>query len=123
MAPDIEVLLVAYLAELTGQRCLTDLPDDLDAILPVHRVACADGVDDGFRLDASIVDVDTFAGDRAQASELAEEARELLLELRGQPRSAGVVTGVRTLTKPHWLPDPNPNLRRFTASYQVYAHS
>lgn len=123
MFPDIEVLLVAFLAARTGERALTDTPDNLDALLPVIRLTCSDGGDDGFRLDASLVDVDVFATSRVGAAALAGQVRELLLELRGDPQPTGVVTGVRTLIKPRWLADPNPNLTRFNASYQVYAHT
>lgn len=123
MFPNIEVLLVAYLADRTGARALTDLPPDLDALLPVIRITCGDGDDDGFRLDASLVDIDVFAATRTGASALAEQVREDLIEMRGEPQPTGVVTGVRTLVKPRWLADPNPNLRRFNASYQVFAHA
>jgi hypothetical protein len=124
VGPDIEALLVAYLTDRTGTRTVTDLPADLDEILPVYRVACAGGGDDGFRLDRSIVDLDSFAATRAAAAAKADEARELLLtDLHTVPQPTGVVTGVRTITKPRWVPDPNPNLRRFTASYAVYAHT
>lgn len=123
MFPDIEVLLVAYLNGRTGRRTLTDLPADLDQILPVDRVVCGDGDDDSFRLDRSVVDVDSFAADRPAAAANADEVRGLLLDLRGERHPAGVVTGVRTLTKPRWVPDPNTNLRRYTASYLIFAHS
>lgn len=124
MGPDIEALLVAYLNDRTGVRAVTDLPDNLDQVLPVYRVTCSAGDDDGFRLDRSIVDLDCFAATREVAAAKADEARDLLLtDLHTAPLPAGVVTGVRTLTRPHWVPDPNPNLRRFTASYAVYAHT
>lgn len=122
--PDIEVLLVAYLKAETGERALTDLPANLDEILPVIRVTCVDGDDDTFRLDRSAVDIDVYAATRAGAAALSGQVRELLLtDLHGNPQPTGVVTGVRTLTKPRWLPDPNPNLRRFHASYRVFAHT
>lgn len=123
MFPDIEVLLVAYLEAQTGRRTLTDLPANLDEILPVDRVAASSGDDDGFRLDRSIVDIDSYAADRAAASANAGEVRGLLLNVRGERQPTGVVTGVRTVTKPRWVPDPNPNLRRYTASYLIFAHS
>lgn len=124
MFPDIEVLLVAYLEAKTGARLVTELPADLDQILPVIRVVCADGDDDGFRLDRSIVDVDVFAADRPAASALSTDTRGLLVDdLRADPQPTGVVTGVRTVAKPHWVPDPNPNLRHYAASYLIFAHT
>jgi hypothetical protein len=122
--PDIEVLLVAYLSGKTGRRVVTELPADLDSELPVIKVACGTGDDDSFRLDRSVVDVDVFAANRSSAASLADGVREFLLEdLHTAPRPTGVVTGVRTIAKPRWVPDPNPNLRRYTASYLVFAHT
>lgn len=128
MFPDVEVLLVAYLNDQTGRRALTDLPADLEEILPVEQVTGGPGNDDGFRLDAATVDVDSWAADRSAAAANAEQVRGLLLDLRGQRLTGGgsvtgVVTGAVTLTRPHWVPDPNPGLRRYTASYQIYAHT
>lgn len=127
MFPDVEVLLVDYLNTQTGRRTLTDLPADLEEILPVEQVTGGPGGDDGFRLDAATVDVDSWAADRAAAAANAEQIRGLLLDLRGQRLTSGpttgVITGVVTLTRPHWVPDPNPGLRRYTASYQIYAHT
>jgi hypothetical protein len=122
--PDVEVLLVAYLNGKTGRRVVTELPADLDSELPVIKVACGVGDDDSFRLDRSVVDVDVFAADRSAAASLAGDVRGFLLEeLRSELQPAGVVTGVRTVVKPRWVPDPNPNLRRYTATYAVYAHT
>jgi hypothetical protein len=122
--PDIEALLVAYLADRTGRRVVTDLPADLTELLPIIRVACGSGQDDTFRLDHSIVDVDVFGADRADASAAAGEVREwLLTDLHTGRQPLGMVTGVRTVMKPRWLPDTNPGLRRFTASYEISAHA
>lgn len=124
MFPEVEQLLVAFLTDGTGERALTDLPDNLEQLMPLHRVTCGDGDDDGFRLDASVVDIDTFAATRTEASAAAGRVRDLLLnDAHTAPHDLGVVTGVRTVTKPRWLPDPNPNLRRYTATYLVYAHA
>lgn len=123
MFPDIEALLVAYLADRTGRRVVTDLPEDLTGLLPIVRVTCDSGTDDTFRLDHSVVDVDVFAATRADASSVAGEVREwLLTDLHTGRQPLGMVTGVRTAMKPRWLPDANPDLRRFTASYEVSAH-
>lgn len=122
--PDIEALLVAYLADRTGERVVTDLPANLDDILPVIRVSRSGGADSDYKLDRSSVDVDVFAGNRVDAAALAGEVRDVLrIDLPNSVTPSGVVTGVVTSIAPTWLPDPNVTLRRFHASYEVYAHS
>lgn len=122
---DVEVLLVAYLKAKTGKRVLTDLPADLAEILPLHRLTRVSGADNDYRLDQSVVNVDTFAADRAQAYTLANAVRDVLrndLPTVDAVRPTGVVTAVRTIVAPRWLPDSNPNLRRVQASYEVITH-
>lgn len=122
---DIEVLLVTYLKAKTGKRVLTDLPANLDSILPVHRVTRISGADLDYRLDRPVVNIDTYAADRTQAAALATEVRDWLrehLQREDAVQPTGVVTAVRTIVAPRWLADPNTNLRRFQASYELITH-
>jgi hypothetical protein len=122
--PDIEQLVIGYLNDILDERVLTDLPSTLDQILPVVRVTRVSGDDDGFKLDRPIVDVDVFAKDRGGAFALARRVQALLLfELPTATRPGGVVTAVRTIVGPRWLPDPNTALRRVGATYQLFAHA
>lgn len=128
MFPDIEILLVAYLKAQTGKRVVTDLPasDKLAAALPLYRVTRVAGEDRDYKLDHPIVDVDTYAADRAAASLLARQAHDFLcnhLSYEDSVQPTGVVTAVSTVVGPRWLPDTNPNLRRFQASYEVSLHA
>ena len=128
MYPDIELLLVGYLGTKTGHRAVTELPAELDSILPVIRVTRVSGGDDlGFsKLDRPVVDVDVFAATRTGAHDLSDQVRVLLrqdLVTVDTVQPAGVVTEVRTITAPRWLPDSNVNLRRYNASYQITAHA
>ena len=124
MFPDIEQLLAAYLNDVLDERVLTDLPSNLDQILPVVRVTKVSGSDDGFKLDRPVVDLDVFAKDRAAAFSLARRVQALLLfELPTVTCPGGVVTAVTTIVGPRWLPDPNTALRRVGATYQVFAHA
>lgn len=124
MFPDIEQLLVAYLDEVLDERTLTDLPADLDQILPVVRLTRVSGADDDYKLDRPIVDVDVYAKDRAGAFGLARRVQALLrFELPTVICPGGVVTAVSTIVGPRWLPDANTNLRRVQATYEVVAHA
>lgn len=128
MFPDIEVLVVAYLKTKTGKRTVTDLPsvDDLAAALPLYRVTRVSGEDSNFRLDHPIIDVDVFAATRGTASLMSRQALDLLrnhLPWEDSVQPTGVVTAVETVIGPRWLPDPNPNLRRFSASYEITLHT
>lgn len=124
MFPDIEQLLVAYLHEVTDKRVLTDLPANLDQILPVIRLTRVSGADDDYKLDHPIVDVDVYAKDRVGAFDLARQVQGLLrIELPTVTRPGGVVTAVSTIVGPRWLPDTNTNLRRVQATYQLVTHA
>lgn len=124
MYPDIEQLLVAYLEDVLDERVLTDLPSNVDQILPVVRMTRVSGDDDGFKLDRPIVDIDAYAADRAGAFSLARRVQALLLfELPTVVCPGGVVTAVDTIVGPRWLPDTNTSLRRVQATYQFFAHA
>jgi hypothetical protein len=126
--PDIEILVIAYLKAQTGRKAVTDLPaaDKLAAALPLYRVTRVSGESRDYKLDHPIIDLDTFAPDRATASLLAREADDLLcnhLPYEHCVQPTGVVTAVSTVVGPRWLPDSNPNLRRFQASYEITDHA
>lgn len=124
--PDVEALAIAYLHAKTAKRVVTDLPVDLDDILPVIRVTRISGTNRDYRLDRPIVDVDVFAADRAGASALSGVVRDLLhdhLPYEDAVQPTGVVTSVVTIAGPRWLPDPNIRLRRFHATYELCVHA
>lgn len=124
MWPDIEIELVAWLtAHLGGVRHCTDLPADLDQILPVNQIQRVGGDDDGFRLDRPLFTVDTYAASRAAAAALARETRhELVVNLRGVKTTAAVFGRVSTISAPSWRPYENPALERMGATYELYFH-
>jgi hypothetical protein len=122
--PDVEQLLVDYLDGVLDERVLTDLPANLDDILPVVRITRVSGADNDFKLDRPIVDVDAYASDRAGAFGLARRVQALLrFELPTVTCPGGVVTAVSTIVGPRWLPDTNTNLRRVQATYELVAHA
>jgi hypothetical protein len=73
-------------------RCVTELPADLAAEVPLVEVARIGGGD----LNHSLRDM-----------------------LPGQPLDGGIVLRVNTSSGPHWLPYADTAVRRFTALYQI----
>lgn len=123
--PDIEQLLVAFYKAETGKRAVTDLPGNVEEIVPVIQVSRVPS-SAGYRLDRPKVDVNvwTLKSQRSACSTLAQDVLDLtVLTLAGPRRAQGVVTYASVDTAPYWVPDPNPNLCRYLATYQLAAHT
>lgn len=123
--PDIEQLLVAYYKAETGKRASTDLPGNVEEIVPIIQVGRVDG-GAGYRLDRPKVDVSvwTLKSQRGVCSDLARDVLDLTTrDLVGQRLPRGVVTAVTVDLAPYYVPDPNPNLCRYLATYQMAAHT
>lgn len=119
---DVEAVLVPYLAERLQLRVVTELPEQLDQLLPVVRLATVGGGDDMFRLAETTLDVDVFGATRLDAAWWAEVAHQMLRQLDGQQAAGIVFTRVRATVRPRWLEYDNPNLRRWQATYQLMWH-
>jgi hypothetical protein len=123
MWPDVEAELNAWLEARLSVVHVTDLPADLGDRLPVNQVQRVGGDDDSIRLDRALVDVDSYAVDRAAASLLARRTRDaLVVTLRGVQTTNAVFGRVSTISAPAWRPYENPNLRRMGATYEIYFH-
>lgn len=124
MFPDIELVLVTYLQAQNLGRVVTELPADLKNAAPVIQVARVTGGDDSFRLDGPVVDIDTFATTRAASWALSQQILTLLkTDLRGKVVANAVVTKAATIAGPRWLAFDDTNVRRYSASYQLFAHT
>lgn len=123
--PDIEQLLVAFYKAETGRRAVTDLPADVEGIVPVIQVGrVPSGA--GYRLDRPLVDVSvwTLKTQRSACSALAQQLVDLTTrDLIGRPLPQGVVTAASIDVAPHHVSDPNPNLCRYLATYRLVAHT
>jgi hypothetical protein len=119
--PDVERLLVTYLGAALGVRVVTDLPANLQQILPLVQVGRVGGADDVVTIDHARVDVDVVATGRGAAVELAERCRDALrMSLPGQVVDGVTVSRVRTGKGPAWRPyDDTTNVRRFGATYEI----
>jgi hypothetical protein len=124
--PDIDLLLVNFLAKVTfanaqpAVRVVTILPLHMEELPgPVVRVTRTAGTNRSLFTDRPIVDVDVFATTWAAASNAARLAQNaILFVLRGTTRDEGKVQNATTVVGPRWLPDINPALYRFSASYE-----
>jgi hypothetical protein len=122
--PDIEHLVVTFLtdAEMVPPRVLTKLP--LPLVPPVVRVTRTSGANRSIYIDRPIIDVDIFHDDYAAASALSRVIQNLLLmTLRATTTPDGTVQEVTTVIGPRWMPDPNPALVRYGASYEVHVRT
>jgi hypothetical protein len=123
---NVETLLRAWAVPLfTGARVVSELPGDLVGSLPVLQVVRGGGDDPRtfMAIDRAVVDVDVWAATRTDACSLAEAVRHRLRrELPGTVLDGFVVAWVTTQVAPRWAPDPNPDLRRYTATYEVGIH-
>jgi hypothetical protein len=123
---NLEVILRAWAAPLfTGTRVVSELPGDLVGSLPVLQIVRSGGNDPRtfMATDRAVVDVDAWEATRADASDLAELARlHFRSDLPNTVVDGFVFTWVTTLVGPRWQPDPNPKVRRYTATYEVGLH-
>lgn len=123
--PDEEQLVIDGLLPLVQAvyptaRMVTTLPGTIT--VPTLRIKRISGASQGIVLDRPIVDIDVFWSDYGTSKAVARQAAASLLELRGVQLANGVITNVRAIQGPRWLPDPDPNLFRFNASYEVFTH-
>lgn len=119
----IEALLIPWLSSTLGVRTLTDLPADLQAVLPVVQVVRVGGPsnDDNPRFDMPTVSVDSYGADRDAATQLALDVDEALrVTLPGVTTGGATVSRVQTITGPSWRPYDDLLLRRMGASYRLY---
>lgn len=129
--PSIEQILVAWLPTVTGGvHATTDLPHDFQNadgpthMLPVIQIDRQSGADLDFKLDRPVLDIDVYAGTRAQSQDLAEMVRAALrFSLPGATVGGAVFTRCRTIVGPRLLPHANPAVRRYSANYELLFHT
>jgi hypothetical protein len=129
--PSAELSIVTELTSLfgDGHRFTTILPQDITTRITDHiivsRVKRISGGPNqqSFFLDRPVIDIDTFYSDYATADLAARDIQAALFNMRGRRLMFGVVQIVRAIISPRWLPDPDPKLFRFGATYQMNFHA
>jgi hypothetical protein len=123
---DVELEVMVWLrARLDPDVVVRDELDNnlLNELPTVQIQRLPAGGDDGIRLDRALVDVDVYAGRRADAIALSATIRGLLLgELRGSSTNAAVFGRVGTVSAPGIRPYENTSLRRVGATYEIFCH-
>lgn len=122
--PEIESLLVAWSTGLfTSAQSMTELPDDLEAELPVIQWYRIGGIVRDPTLDESSVDYDVYAADRPSAAALANQVRAAILyKLPGHVSGSFVVTATSEVSAPAWRPYDNTRLRRYGGTVDITCH-
>jgi hypothetical protein len=121
---DVEKILVSWLDNALAARIVTDVPSNLDLVLPIVQITRIGGRDMFPTLDAAMVDVDVYALTRGEANVLSEEVRTALrFNSRNQVVDGAVIGLVETLLGPTWRPYENTKVRRVGATYRVMVHS
>lgn len=115
---DVEGLAVAYLNAALDVRVTTDIPANLEQVLPIVRVIRGPGGDDGLT-DAPLLDVECFAGNRSGLWDLTEQTRDALHALAGTAVNSRLVDTVTTASGPVRLDYGNPAVHRSVASYRL----
>ena len=115
---DVEALAVAYLNTALDARVSTDVPANLEQVLPLVRVVRGPGGDDGLT-DTPLLDVECFTATRADLWDLTEQTRDALHTLAGTAVNGRLVDTVTTATGPTRLDYGNPAVHRSVASYRL----
>lgn len=124
--PDVEDVLIAYLAPLFDQaRFVTALPDKLGQQLPVVQVVRATGAVVVRRHDRAFVDVNVIDTDDVAASALARQIEpKLIVPINATfPDLGAVLKSGESLIRPRHLPYPNPDVRFWGATYSIWLRS
>lgn len=122
--PDIELALLSVLVPANPSlRFVTIMPaGELQQITTrIHRTA---GANRNIGVDRPIVDIDVFGfkNDADGASTAARTIQSQLLSLMSADVSNGVVQHVSTVIGPRQLPEANPAIVRYSASYEILIH-
>lgn len=118
----VEIALHDYLTVELGVRVCTELPADLQAVVPLVQVVRIGGPhsDNDPYLQMPTVSVDSFAADRGGATDLAHAADLALRRLTGATVHGARFGLVRTLSGPAWRPWDDTAVRRFGATYSLW---
>jgi hypothetical protein len=122
--PDAESALLYALVPLEPDvRFVTVMPGTLNGniIARVHRIS---GANRNIGVDDPIVDIDVF-GPKAETGSVSNAARDIqadVLSLMGKVVPNGVIQHVTTVVGPRQLPEANPDIVRYSASYELHIH-
>lgn len=121
--PDAESALLYALVPLEPDiRFVTVMPASVAAIVArVHRIS---GAPRDIYVDRPIIDIDVF-GPKSDVGNISAAARNIqsdVLSLMGRTVMNGVIQHAVTVAGPRQLPEANPDLVRYSATYEIQIH-
>jgi hypothetical protein len=122
--PDVESALLYALVPLQPDiRFVTVMPANVTSITArVHRIS---GAPRDIYIDRPLVDIDVF-GPKSEAGSVSAAAREIqadVISLMGKVVTNGVIQHAVTIAGPRSIPEDNPDLARYGATYEIQIHS
>lgn len=117
--PDAELLLIGLIRamDLTW-RVVTDLPANMESVLPVIQVTRIGGSTRyAALLDRPRMDIDIYAATRLAAANAGRKIQSKMPTIRGITASGGVITDVTEELGVSWRPDRNENIRRMGMTF------
>lgn len=122
--PDPETMLMyALVPQNPDFRFVTVMPYGDPAKITI-RIRRTGGAIANVGLDRSIVDIDVF-GPKAQVGNVSAAARDIqsqIMSLMSAITPNGVIQHAVTVASPRQLPEVNPNLVRYAATYELNIH-
>lgn len=116
--PNVLTLVRAHLTSTLGVPVSTRLPGELEQSMPRVRIAVAGGSDDGLN-DFPSVDVECFTADEGAMWDLAERARDAMLDLRNKAVGGKLVDTVTTTLRPMDVDYENPAVHRSVSTFSL----
>lgn len=122
--PDAEQMLCDWLQARFTISARTELPDNLEAVVPLIQVVRVSGASTEITIDRPILDIDVYHSTRPLAKALAYEIHDAVIyALPGAQILTGSVLTTGVVVGPAWRPYDNTKIRRVGASYEVSIHA
>ena len=122
--PDPELMLLSALVpQNPSVRFVTVMPAGELAKITA-RIRRTGGANPHLGLDRPVIDIDVF-GPKSQTGTVSDAARMIqsqIMSLMSAIVSNGVIQRASTITGPRQLPEVNPNLVRYSATYELQTH-
>jgi hypothetical protein len=121
--PDIEAVCIQAL-HAEGLRAYSSLPGS--PTWPLVTVQRTGGIPAVYQLlDAAVIDFNTWAANKADARDLADQARQIIYAMTNATNTEWecTVTAVEDTLGMTFQPDPETNRDRYVFALRVYAYS
>lgn len=122
--PDAEsAVLYALVPRLPDIRFVTIMPagDPEGIVARVHRIS---GANRDIHVDRPIIDIDVFGliTETGNVSAAARQIQSGILSLMGTKVTNGVIQHAVTIAGPRPLPEANPKITHYGATYELQIH-